>query len=225
MGGRQTREALLTAGYATRSRALRLSFRQLLIGIGALLVLLTSALLLHFQGWLLVAIEFGVIGALVLTDRILDPRVERLFQGADGERTVGRELELLADDGWLTLHNVSLGRGDVDHVLIGPGGLFIIETKSHKGRFRVDRIDQGMLKQAYAEKKRMERITGYTFEPLLVFSNAWLIGRVPAKRDGVTILPARMLADFVSRRKRTVSPERAKQVHERLVEALAGVSV
>ncbi|MGN6664945.1 MAG: nuclease-related domain-containing protein [Solirubrobacterales bacterium] len=52
---------------------------------------------------------------------------------------------------------LSPGRGNVDHVLVGPGGLFAIETKSHRGRIPLDRLDEKMSGQAYAEKKRWKR--------------------------------------------------------------------
>jgi len=109
---------------------------------------------------------------MLLANHIFDPKIERLLQGARGERAVGAEIEILSPDGWHVLHNISLGRGDVDHVLIGPGGIYTIETKSHRGRIRIDRIERRMLQQAYAEKQLLERIIGYKVEPLLVFSQA-----------------------------------------------------
>ena len=38
------------------------------------------------------------------------------------------------------IHDASLGRGNVDHILIGPAGVFTIETKSHPGPVRVSRV-------------------------------------------------------------------------------------
>ncbi len=102
-----------------------------------------------------------------------------------------------------------------------PGGVFAIETKSRPGKLGVDRIDPRMLSQAYAEKKLIERITGLETQPLLVFSRAWLIGSLPAKRKGVTILPARMLAHYFSRRRPVMTAERAAQIHARLAHALS----
>ncbi|HMF87859.1 MAG TPA: nuclease-related domain-containing protein, partial [Gemmatimonadaceae bacterium] len=51
--------------------------------------------------------------------------------------------------------------GNLDHILVGPGGLFTIETKSHRGRFSIDHIDPAMLRQAYAQKKLLERIPAW----------------------------------------------------------------
>jgi hypothetical protein len=57
-------------------------------------------------------------------------------------------------------------------------------------------------------------------QPLLVFSRAWLIGSVPAQRKGVTILPARMLGHYFSRRRPVLTGERAEQIHSHLARAL-----
>jgi hypothetical protein len=70
--------------------------------------------------------------------RLTDARTpERSWRiGADGEETVGSRLAGLADDGWRVLHSVPVGDrdADIDHVLIGPGGVFTINTKTHPGQ-------------------------------------------------------------------------------------------
>ncbi|MFR0356914.1 nuclease-related domain-containing protein [Streptomyces sediminimaris] len=56
------------------------------------------------------------------------------YSGLAGERRVGRELERLAAHGWRVLHGVPNGRGgDIDHLLIGSGGVFSVNTKRHPG--------------------------------------------------------------------------------------------
>ncbi|WP_372408217.1 nuclease-related domain-containing protein [Streptomyces luteireticuli] len=56
------------------------------------------------------------------------------YTGLDGERQVGRELERLAPKRWRVLHGVPKNNGgDIDHLLIGPGGVFSINTKTHRG--------------------------------------------------------------------------------------------
>lgn len=148
---------------------------------------------------------------------------EAWSQGAEGEEVVGRILEELAGDGWCVIHDVSFGRGNIDHVVIGPGGIFTVETKSRAGRLSLDWIDPKMFAQAYAEKKALETVTGMEIQALLVFSRAYLIEPMPAKRRGVTILPARMLAGYFSRRRPTMSVEQAKEIHRRLALAVGQV--
>ena len=55
--------------------------------------------------------------------------------GGDAEARVAAELDPLRESGWTVIHNVLReGRGNVDHVVIGPGGDYAIETKSGKYR-------------------------------------------------------------------------------------------
>ncbi|MFF2039019.1 nuclease-related domain-containing protein [Kitasatospora sp. NPDC058170] len=52
--------------------------------------------------------------------------------GLEGERIVGAGLEPLRRAGWRILHGVPLPSGaDIDHVAIGPPGVFTINTKHH----------------------------------------------------------------------------------------------
>lgn len=52
-------------------------------------------------------------------------------QGADGERIVGEHLEILIAGGYRVIHDVQADGFNVDHVVIGPAGVFAIETKTY----------------------------------------------------------------------------------------------
>ena len=56
--------------------------------------------------------------------------------GERGERVVGEELEKLASKGWTVVHDVPVGeRGaNIDHVVVGPGGVFTVNSKYHVGK-------------------------------------------------------------------------------------------
>jgi hypothetical protein len=56
-------------------------------------------------------------------------------RGAEGEEEVARRLRRLPDD-WLALHDLPIGdRGaNVDHLVIGPGGVFTLNTKNLSGK-------------------------------------------------------------------------------------------
>jgi hypothetical protein len=62
-----------------------------------------------------------------------DERAWRI--GADGEEEVGRRLAKLGGD-WRVLHAVPVGErdSDIDHVVIGPPGVFTLNTKNHPGK-------------------------------------------------------------------------------------------
>ncbi|GAA2388165.1 NERD domain-containing protein [Streptomyces glaucosporus] len=54
--------------------------------------------------------------------------------GLKGEQIVGAELERMTASGWRVLHSIPLpGDKDIDHLLIGPGGVFSVNTKRHPG--------------------------------------------------------------------------------------------
>src|SRR5690606_9406166 len=54
--------------------------------------------------------------------------------GAAGEAAVGGRLDRLTRRGWRVLHGISLGAGgDVDHLLIGPQGVFVVNARHHPG--------------------------------------------------------------------------------------------
>jgi hypothetical protein len=72
-----------------------------------------------------------------------------------GERAVGEVLESLLSSGYRVFHDVPAVAGDakfnVDHVAVGPNGIFAIETKTRrKGRARPNREDH---KVAYDGKR------------------------------------------------------------------------
>ena len=69
------------------------------------------------------------------TRRIEMHEAERLNwrRGALGEYEVGAELERLSDDYFVFNNLNTAGFGNFDHVVIGPAGLFAIETKNWSG--------------------------------------------------------------------------------------------
>jgi hypothetical protein len=54
--------------------------------------------------------------------------------GSDGEEQVAQQLAKLPD-GWHVFHSLPAGSDalDIDHVVVGPGGVFIMNTKHHPG--------------------------------------------------------------------------------------------
>ena len=208
-----------TAGQHARAAVYRLRLRTL-VTLGTLAVptaLLGRAFGLHDVRFL--ASEVALLTSMFVISRYVLPLVERGDRGASAEEHVGRLLDELADGEWRVIHDASLGRGNVDHILIGPAGVFTVETKSHPGPVRVSRVHGGTLRQAHAQQRAVESIAGVGVEPLLVFSRAW-VDRPLARRKGVRVLPARMLVGHLNRRSPTLSRKEIEQVRERLAAAL-----
>jgi hypothetical protein len=61
-------------------------------------------------------------------------------RGAAGERRTARLLNRLEQQGWVALHDLAVpgSRANVDHLVIGPGGIFVIDSKQYRGRLRLD---------------------------------------------------------------------------------------
>jgi hypothetical protein len=64
-------------------------------------------------------------------------RIENWRTGADGERDTARQLRPLLSGGWRLFNDIDTGRGNLDHVLVGPGGVFVLESKRLAGQVRV----------------------------------------------------------------------------------------
>ena len=64
--------------------------------------------------------------------------------GAEGERRVGRMLDLLAPQGVITLHDRAFPRskGNIDHIAVASTGVYVIDTKHYVNK-RVERRDVG----------------------------------------------------------------------------------
>jgi hypothetical protein len=61
-------------------------------------------------------------------------------RGAAGERRTARLLAALERHGWAVLHDLALpgSRANLDHLAIGPGGVFVIDSKHYRGRLQLD---------------------------------------------------------------------------------------
>ena len=64
-------------------------------------------------------------------------RVESFFKGARGEEKVSGILESLPD-AYHVFNDFTVGRNHIDHVVVGPGGIFAIETKFWRGAVTVE---------------------------------------------------------------------------------------
>jgi hypothetical protein len=163
--------------------------------------------------------EIALLAGMFVILRFVLPLVERHDRGATGEEQVGDLLDSLDGDGWHVIHDASLGRGNVDHILMGPAGVFTVETKSHPGPIRVGRVHGATLSQAQAQRKAIERVTDVPVEPLIVFSRAW-VDKPLARRKGVRVTPARMLPGYLERRPTTLTQDQVEQARAQVAAAL-----
>src|SRR6266704_5401439 len=63
---------------------------------------------------------------------------EKIRAGIAGEQLVATELGRALDDGWTLLRGYRNRRGEIDHLLLGPRGLFAVEVKYLNATVYVD---------------------------------------------------------------------------------------
>lgn len=87
--------------------------------------------------------RYAKLGSVVLTLSD-DPRSTNVWaQGARGERALGSFLDPLREEGMAVLHDRRIpgSRANIDHLVVAPAGVFVIDAKNYKGR--VERRDCG----------------------------------------------------------------------------------
>ena len=102
------------------------------------------------------------------TPRVINTPADRSWQvGSLGEERTARQLAVLSriDSRWRSVHNVAVGRTgwDIDHLVVGPGGVFTINTKHHPRAdvwvggqtFLVRGMRKPYLRKSFAEAKRV----------------------------------------------------------------------
>ena len=172
------------------------------------------------------------VGAFVVRtlDFKTDERASRV--GAGGEETVGSKLEKLTKDGWRVLHSVPVGtRGsDIDHVLVGPGGVYTINTKTHPGKrvwvspsqVRIDGRPVPYLRNSRFEADRAKRMLteacGFPVfvKPVLVFLTGTAIPNVTIKErpEDVVILDRMDIPRAFRRAPTRLSSVQVEQIFE-----------
>ena len=151
--------------------------------------------------------------------RAFRPKMKALEQGADGEKAVGQFLEGLRSEGYEVFHDV-LGPGfNVDHVLIGPSGIFTIETKTwskpSRGEAKVQfdgetltaaglLPDRNPLVQARAQvswlTELLKESTGHSFPARgVVLFPGWYVEQQQGTTKQVWVLNPKALPEFLKR--------------------------
>lgn len=158
------------------------------------------------------------------------PKLRNLRQALEGERAVGQFLERLRERGFLVFHDVVGAGFNVDHVLIGPAGVFTVETKTWskpvRGQAEVvfdgetltvggaspdrDPIIQGKA-QARWVQSILKESTGREFSvrPVVVFPG-WFVRNSKETLKDVWVLEPKALPTFLRNEQDRMSPEDIK---------------
>ena len=158
----------------------------------------------------------------------LTSETHQLYQAAVGEIEVGDALEALGD-GWVVLHSlpVAAGASDIDHLVIGPSGVYIVATRNHAKQtvwasqrtLMVGGVRHPDIRNMEYEMGRVERIlsaaAGFQVEVsaiLAVVAPKSLTVR--QKHRDVEILTASQLDQWLTLRRRVLAPEDVQGIAE-----------
>jgi|CXWL01.1.fsa_nt_gi hypothetical protein len=162
-----------------------------------------------------------------------------------GERMTAEELEPLKLQGWQVFHDVPAESGkqefNIDHVVIGPGGVFSIETKmrrkgnarpgrkDHEVRYDGKELSWGWKEDTYGLEQAagnarwlrdwLSLMTGERMDvtPVLVFPGYYVVP--PAARQPVSVVSMSYLTGFISAQKGVLNPRQidllARQLESR----------
>ncbi|WP_051706199.1 nuclease-related domain-containing protein [Nocardioides aequoreus] len=165
--------------------------------------------------------------------RLLGVRTEETAWrlGAKGEEKVGAQLTKLErrDPRWRSLHAIPIGtRGsDIDHLVIGPGGVFTVNAKHHPGKkiwvggstFLVDGFRQPYVRNARFEAARaadlLSRACGLSVavHGLVVPVNAAEVV-VRSQPTDVDVVPRRQLAGWLRRLGPSLDDDQVAMVYD-----------
>lgn len=193
--------------------------------------------------WLQVWIGFAAGMALTMIVAFEDSppsHIERWREGADGERATAKALRPLVKSGWTLINDIDIGRGNLDHVLVGPAGVFVLDTKRLRGRLSVaegvlsvrwiedpedgyenPRLAPCMRRRAVdlAERLGEEGVLGVWVQPVIVL---WGAFEQRSWQSGyVGWVAGKHLASVLAARPRPLSDERVAEISAALVRSLS----
>ncbi|MFM2079197.1 MAG: hypothetical protein RJA49_3087, partial [Actinomycetota bacterium] len=155
----------------------------------------------------------------------------RLEATATDERWMANQLAELPAS-YTILHDLTLpgGRGKVDHVVVGPGGAFLVLTRRVDGplSFQHDQLYAGAaslkpaLDGARVEAQALTQSLGTPVVPVIGLLGTVVQESVPGAIDGVLVTAAEQMARVVSRGSHTLLPStKVTEVADRAMPLLA----
>jgi hypothetical protein len=202
--------------------------------VSAAMLLIVEAAIFALAGilwWplsLLALVPIVVLGRATLVGGRLDPLLLR--SGIRGEERVAEILAGLEPEGYVAIHELDIGRGDADHVLVGPTGVFVVETKEWNGRFfprrgrlmfnqrSADQVVSQVTVAALAVKHRLERAGIEVFVQAVIASTRASVYQSPLRLGHVTVMEANDLPAYVRGRRTAIDPDTASRALRAILE-------
>jgi hypothetical protein len=172
----------------------------------------------------------GLCGALCAM-RAHGRHPERWRQGAAGEVATGAALASLPGRRWAVMHDLRVpgSRANIDHLVIGPTGVWVIDTKTTRARVttRWGSVHLGDRKldsrPLLWEAQMVGELLGVAARPLLAIHGDGLRRR-GGRAGGVPALPAERIARRIRRGRRRLSRSEVEMLVDRAASSLPAYS-
>jgi hypothetical protein len=178
------------------------------------------------RSWAVVVVGVAVVlGMAAWVVGRSEPDPQRWLRGAAGEEATATLLERLPRRRWVVRHdlNIPASRANVDHLVVGPTGVWVVDSKAYRARVSVRRgrvwagshpIDVGPV---VWEAERVARLLHAEATPIVAVHGVGLRRR--GKRcAGVRIIPAARLVRRLRRGPRLLDPTRVAALEARAEE-------
>jgi hypothetical protein len=171
------------------------------------------------------AVGIGYAAFLIMRAK---PQLNALTQARDGEKVVGQFLDRLRENGFHIFHDLIGNDFNVDHVLVGPAGIFTVETKTFskpaRGNAKVTfdgetilvngfRPDRNPVTQARAQANWLRNLvlesTGrkVAVRSVVLFPGWWVDPTPASLKPDVWVLEPKALPAFLAQERETLKPE------------------
>jgi len=156
----------------------------------------------------------------------LNHETHALYRGVVGEIEVGEALDRLPSE-WVVRHALPVDEGlaDIDHLVIGPAGVFIVTTTNHNGlgvwasqrTLMVGGIRQPHIRNMEYEMGRAERMLSTAAGSAVQVSGILAVVAakslvVREKHRDVAVLSATNIVSWLVRHKRVLSPAEVSHI-------------
>lgn len=186
--------------------------RTVFIAFGLYVVLVvgwtTLALTGHVSPWSTLFVPLGALAVKPAADAYVGRQLN-WQRGAVAEQAIGELLNELRYENWIVMHDIEQDyEGNVDHLVSGPGGVFMIETKWR-------RYEDAHLAKAKRQAARLHDELGVWVTPVIALCERKK--PTPFKTKGVWVVPRQSLLDWVrEQRNTTLEFERLARFADRL---------
>lgn len=179
--------------------------------------------------WLFTSVAVVAVGWAAIKMRRGFERQRAIRLGRDGERAVAQYLERFIAKGFKVFHDVPNGDANIDHVLVGPKGIYTIETKTlskptrgecvisvEDGAVRANGriIERNALVQAKAQARWLYNFFAESefkafVQPVVVFPG-WWVEDFDMRSTGVWVLEPKQLEGFLENQRELLTTDQVK---------------